>query len=107
MQCRAIITGFFRLWKQGNSFNQHVRQQGKKYADGVGKKNARRREEMEKKKEEFVLKLFSSLRHRFPLSRSLSVLLFQPARRTAGSRHFPTKSSREDFLLIDVETPER
>lgn len=60
-----------------------------------------------KKKEEFVLKLFSSLRHCFPLSRSPFVLLFQPVRRTAGSRHFPTKSSREDFLLIDVETPGR
>lgn len=81
-------------------------QLGKK-ADDDGKKNARGREETEKKKQEFVLELFSSLRHRFPLSRSPFVLLFQPVQRTAGSRHFPTKSSRKDFLLIDVETPER
>lgn len=60
-----------------------------------------------KKERRVCLETFFSLRHRFPLSRSPFVLLFQPVQRTAGSRHFPTKSSREDFLLIDVETPER
>lgn len=116
------------LGKQGNSFSRGARSRYAAHRERntrltctmIGRKmrgrwdasrrglesREKRKKERKKKEGEFVLKLFSSLRHRFPLSRSPSVLLFQPVRRTAGSRHFPTKSSREDFLLIDVETAE-
>lgn len=77
----------------------------KKYADDV---EGEIREGTGGKREVVRLQtFFLSSTSFFFISFAFRTSISTRARRTAGSRHFPTKSSREDFLLIDVETAER
>lgn len=106
----AVSNRYRHIFVRGNReivLTSMLRNRGKNTMDNDRKKNSWRRKETEKRKKSLSWNFFLPSTS-FPfISFAFRTSISARSQRTAGSRHFPTKSSREDFLLIDVETPER